>query len=401
MKLKTTLLPFIAILCLIVDATAQDYYWSQNKKIYLERNRDAVLFMVDENSTKELALTTEKSISSLERINSRSVIARVKDNKGFSLDVLSKISNNYIPLFKNKSGNNMIPTGEIVFHPNPGVSFEEINKLVDGKLELEKEKYGTFRVFVKYYNDILDIANRIYESELVLFSHPNFIADKEKFQNDPLYPEQYYLNNTGQFGGTVGIDINAPQAWAVSTCQNVVRVAVLDDGVENHVDINARVLQGFTPTNPNGFGAPTTTGDAHGQACAGIIAATRNNNEGIAGIAPCSDIIPVNIFAGNPSTADIADAIDWAWDQGNADVLSNSWGYTGQGVYFDNIAQAIGRARTLGRGGNGSVVVFSSGNSNQVFNGVTFPANVPGVVTVGGRKWIWSLQLEIQTWPEM
>src|SRR5690606_6558864 len=53
------------------------------------------------------------------------------------------------------------------------------------------------------------------------------------------------------------------------------------------------------------------------------------------------------------------------------------------------------RARTQGRGGLGSIVVFSSGNSNQAFSGVTFPANVNGVVTVGaidrnGNIWNYS-----------
>ncbi|MBE9491802.1 MAG: S8 family peptidase [Bacteroidetes bacterium] len=67
-------------------------------------------------------------------------------------------------------------------------------------------------------------------------------------------------------------------------------------------------------------------------------------------------------------------------------MISNSWRYT---PYADDIAAAIGRARTQGRNGLGSIVVFSSGNSNPhpgcygCFHGVTFPANVDGVITVG------------------
>jgi len=92
---------------------------------------------------------------------------------------------------------------------------------------------------------------------------------------------------------------------------------------------------------------------------------------------------------------DYADAIDWAWEDGEADVLSNSWGYNTTEQFADNIINAIGRARTQGRNGNGSVVVFASGNWNEWFSGVTFPANVSGVITVGaidnnGNIWNYS-----------
>lgn len=240
----------------------------------------------------------------------------------------------------------------------------------------------------------MDIANELYESDQVVFSHPNFIAETSLLQNDPLYPDQYYLNNTGQFGGTAGIDINAPEAWALSVGLSNVRVAVLDDGVEDHEDLAGRVVQGFTPLDPNGFGTPVDQ-SWHGQAVAGIIGATSNNNIGIAGIAQCTEIIPINIFTGNEEVNDIADGINWAWDDGQADVLSNSWSFDDPNAQFDVIDNAIEMARTEGRGGDGSVVVFSSGNNQSNFNGVMYPARVDGVVTVGaidnnGNIWNYS-----------
>jgi subtilisin family serine protease len=123
-------------------------------------------------------------------------------------------------------------------------------------------------------------------------------------------------------------------------------------------------------------------------ACAGIIAAA-HNNLGVAGIAPNSQIIPVNIFRGFERAADIASGINFAWDpnRGNADVLSNSWAYGSPLVEADVIRQAINNALTQGRVRNGQargcIVVFSSGNSNLIFPGVLFPANIPGVITVG------------------
>ena len=35
--------------------------------------------------------------------------------------------------------------------------------------------------------------------------------------DDPLFPTQWGLNNTGQLGGTPDADIDAPEAWAVTT----------------------------------------------------------------------------------------------------------------------------------------------------------------------------------------
>ena len=93
-------------------------------------------------------------------------------------------------------------------------------------------------------------------------------------------------------------------------------------------------------------------------------------------------------------------------------MLSNSWGYRADPdnidqVDIDVISAAIGRARTQGRNGLGSVVVFASGNSNPhpgcngCFNGVTFPANVNGVITVGAIDRNGSISSYSSRGPEM
>jgi subtilisin family serine protease len=104
-----------------------------------------------------------------------------------------------------------------------------------------------------------------------------------------------------------------------------------------------RVLSGFTPRNVNGNGQPINT-SRHGDACSGIIAATQNNNIGIGGIAPNCNIVPINIFFGGETPADIANGINWAWNQGQGAVLSNSWYYNTSSQTqpgFDAIIQAI------------------------------------------------------------
>ncbi|MFK5037028.1 S8 family serine peptidase, partial [Klebsiella pneumoniae] len=88
-------------------------------------------------------------------------------------------------------------------------------------------------------------------------------------------------------------------------------VAVLDQGVTaNHPDLpNARQvrLNGSNFIIGENANDPTPNGnDNHGNACAGIIAATQNNNEGISGIAPNVRIMPIKILGGNIDNARIA-----------------------------------------------------------------------------------------------
>ncbi|MEO1653176.1 MAG: S8 family serine peptidase, partial [Bacteroidota bacterium] len=183
------------------------------------------------------------------------------------------------------------------------------------------------------------------------------------------------------FAGSNDADCNAPQAWDISLGSSSITVAVIDDGVEDHEDLG-NVLSGYTPLT-NGDGSPNASG-AHGQSCAGIIAAL-HNGIGVAGLAPNVNILPVNIFAGDETnfetTQDLANAIRWAVDNG-ADVLSNSWGYPNScGAQASNINSALQYAITNGRGGLGAIVVFSSGNDGATC--VNYPAWRPEVVAVG------------------
>lgn len=216
--IKTTsyLLPFLYLLLLPFLGAAQDYYWSNNNKIMLVRDNKVFLVRAPEKSEIESNITTD-AIASVNRINKNSILIRMEPSQKPMSDLLILIHDNRISSFKTVGGQAMIPTGEILFKPKNHVGFERVNELAGGQLDRVSERYGTYRVFVKEYNDLLQIANRIYESGLVEYSHPNFIMGIVKLQNDPLYPDQYYLNNTGQFEGTNGVDINAPQAWTIST----------------------------------------------------------------------------------------------------------------------------------------------------------------------------------------
>ena len=50
--------------------------------------------------------------------------------------------------------------------------------------------------------------------------------------NDPRYGDLYGLHNTGQSGGTIDADIDAPEAWQVSTGSRDIIVGVVDTGID-------------------------------------------------------------------------------------------------------------------------------------------------------------------------
>lgn len=246
--------------------------------------------------------------------------------------------------------------------------------------------------------DVLSVANQIQESGLVIFSHPNFLIERiycNYIPNDPYFNKQFYLYNTGQQindgrSGTTGADIKATEAWDITKGNNNITIAVLDMGVtSNHPDLpNTRQIRlagsNYYGTNPNDP-SPNNALDFHGDASAGIIAATQDNNEGISGIAPNCKIMPINIGGLDITYVNVSvlsSAINFARVNG-ADVIYNGWstsgGYPNQ---FPAIVDAINNAVTNGRSGKGCVVIFVPLNGVGY---VSFPANVEvgGVLSVG------------------
>jgi hypothetical protein len=142
----------------------------------------------------------------------------------------------------------------------------------------------------------------------VLYAEPNFIVRKAQHvqltPNDPNFTQLWGLHNTGQTGGTPDADIDAPEAWDITTGSPSVVVFVIDTGVDyNHPDLNANLWRnpGEIPSNGidddgNGYvddvyGIDTYyndtdpfDGDGHGTHVSGTIGAIGNNNVGVVGV---------------------------------------------------------------------------------------------------------------------
>jgi subtilisin family serine protease len=229
-----------------------------------------------------------------------------------------------------------------------------------------------------------DVA-AIYESYPgVLFAEPDYVYQPFLVPNDPLYQQQWGLNNReqaipypdGPTFGTWGADIDAERAWNITTGSASVTVAVVDDGVDAaHPDFTGRVLPGYDFANDDTDASPGPD-DGHGTAVAGIIAAAGNNGIGVAGVAWNVNILPVKVFdGGSASSSVIARAVKWSADQG-AHIINMSLGGP---AYSQLLELAVDYAHGLD-----ALVISAAGNfnlDNRLF--AHYPAGYRNSMSIG------------------
>jgi subtilisin family serine protease/subtilisin-like proprotein convertase family protein len=219
----------------------------------------------------------------------------------------------------------------------------------------------------------------------VLYAEPNYLVSINVVPNDPSFSRLYGLNNTGQTGGTVDADIDAPEAWDNFTGSGNTIVAVIDTGVDyNHPDLAANIWTnpGEIPNNgldddSNGFvddvhGYDFANNDGnpfddngHGTHVSGTIGAVGNNAIGVAGVIWDVQIMAVKFLdaGGGGTLADAVRAVNYAVANG-ALISNNSWG---GGGFYQALYDAIANA-----GAQGHIFVAAAGNNSS--NNDAFPA---------------------------
>jgi subtilisin family serine protease len=255
---------------------------------------------------------------------------------------------------------------------------EVLREGLQGKVLLKSQEGGE-----KGNTLVFEAAKAVFERGVVAAAHPDFLRllTKVKPSAAPRHP-MWNHDNPGN-PGIASADVAASAAWTITRGSAAVRVAVLDEGVDTeHAGLQTGVVDQKDFVDGNAHARPDGN-DAHGTACAGIIA---SRDATYPGLAPECSLVAVRIAKGDGTGSWIfddfatADAIDWAWQEGKADVLSNSWG---GGPAVDVVSRAIERARTKGRQGRGAVVVVAAGNDNGAIN---FPATLDGVIAVGASN---------------
>ena len=291
-------------------------------------------------------------------------------------------------------------------------SIAQANGIIEYRIFLGKDNCYLFTMQNDYYENALRLANQIYEAGLADYSKVGFIIpiESNSSPNDPLFPYQWNLKNTGQGGGTTGADIDMDEAWeyahAPDPGQNdrmTLHIAILDDGIADHEDIvgygEEIYYTGYPPFDPPG---PPSQFQFHGEAIAGILKGKYNNEEGMAGILRAYNCIPYGepycelcfplwcmVICGPPDdfgniryTTDLlmAEAIHDASYSKEAFAISISYNLGYSSLIDTEISQVYN---------NGTTIFAAAGNacSGSASGGLDYPARNDKVIGVGASDY--------------
>jgi len=265
------------------------------------------------------------------------------------------------------------------------------------KLRIKLEQGQSLKEAVAAYNKDPDVE----------YAELNYIVSINVTPNDPLYPLQWSLNNTGQMypesgrynhpPGTPDCDIDAPEAWDIFTGGPDTIVAVVDTGVDyRHRDLDDNMWINIGEIAGNGvdddgngyvddiYGYDFINNDCdpcddygHGTHCAGTIASEGDNGLDIVGICWNARIMALKFlgYDGYGSTSDAVTAFYYAVENG-ADVISNSWG---GGSYSYAMKDAIDYAHS-----QGVIMVASAGNDYSYYP--EYPAYYEHMISVAATN---------------
>ncbi len=189
----------------------------------------------------------------------------------------------------------------------------------------------------------------------VLYTEPDYLAYAIDTPDDTYFAQQWGMHNTGQTGGTPDADIDAPEAWGITTGTAGIKIAILDTGIDqDHPDLDDKLAGNINFTN-----SPTRDDlYGHGTHVAGIAAAETNNTQGVAGVGYKSSLLNVKVLndQGSGYYSWIANGIVWAADNG-AHVINMSLGGKQKSSTLEN---AVNYAWS-----KGVVVVAAAGNDGN------------------------------------
>jgi subtilisin family serine protease len=232
------------------------------------------------------------------------------------------------------------------------------------------------------------VAAELEQEPDVLDAQPNFLYRIAEVPNDPRFDELWGLDTPDD------VDIDAPEAWEITTGSNAVKVAVIDTGVTYaHTDLANNIWT--NPLEPNngadddGNGlvddvrgwdfiendAAPTDPHGHGTHVAGTIGAEGNNGVGVTGVNWDVSVMALRAGAddGFFTEAAIVNAFAYACAKG-AQVVNGSFGGYGQSPAMSTAIAACPNTLFVFAAGNGG----SDGvGDNNDASPPTYPCSYP------------------------
>lgn len=146
--------------------------------------------------------------------------------------------------------------------------------------------------------------------------------------SDVLYTAQWGLN--GIYG------INVEEAWKYTRGSKSIRVGVIDSGIADHEDLRPNLVAGWDFYHDNEITTDDLTG--HGTHVAGIIGANSAKENGLKGVCPNVQLVPLQVLIPEKAndkecidTLSVVKAITWATNNDidilNFSIHSNENGY--------------------------------------------------------------------------
>ncbi len=207
------------------------------------------------------------------------------------------------------------------------------------------------------------------------------------YVNDPLFSQQWGLSK-----------INVDGAWETAIGSSTTIIAIIDSGIDlNHTDLVTKIWTnpGEIPGNGidddnNGYKDDVhgwnfvasnnivEDDNGHGSLVAGIAAAVGNNGQGIIGVCPQCQLMPVKVMnsAGTANYSAIAAGVLYAAQKGAQVINLSVGGYADSNILRTAIETA---ANTYG-----VVIVAGAGNDNQ--DVPFYPAAYDSVLAVAGTQ---------------
>jgi serine protease len=295
--------------------------------------------------------------------------------------------------------------------PPPQRLIDDVISISDGRLSYGRAM--SLDSFVFRFNSPLSwkdsqpIVERLKTQIEIEFVDLDIRSTQSLAPNDAYANYQWNLQLPSSFPGSA----NLGQAWNITQGSNSTIVAVVDSGVTAHPEYAARLLPGFDfisdPTrsndgtgrdsDPNDSGSWSRAGECglssaqnsswHGTHVTGIIAASGNNSQGIAGVNWNTRILPVRVLGKcGGAISDIIDGMLWAAGISVPGVPNNQYpakvinmslgGASPNGCAGSTFQDAINRIKATG-----SLIVVAAGNDDREA-AYYIPASCIGVMTV-------------------